>query len=462
MLSRKALTLLLLSPCAFGQSSWTQLGPATSPSPRGGMNGVSDGSHLLVFGGNLGSNVFTDELWSFDGTNWTLLASGAGSPSPRHWGANSYDMARGRMVVFGGDDAGTVGLGDTWEWDGTSWSQRMPATSPSPRRWVHMAYDELRQVTVLFGGEDVAGTYFDDTWEWDGTNWTQRMPATVPPARGRHHMVYDSDRQAILMFGGTPLNGSTFHPDTWIYDGNDWTQLATTPAPFGTGLQQGAAAYDPLRQRTVMQGGQNTSGRSKTWELDGLTWIDRGNFLPGLTARTGQSMAFVPALGKTILFGGYLTGPGGFTNETWAWQTNALATFQTIGTACAGSAGLPTFTSTALPWIDTSFELVVRNVRDATPAFVFFGVSNTISPTFGLLPFDLTPFGAPGCALQSSEEYVQNTFTSQNEIRLPITLPNQAIFLGATIYHQAMIFDTGINPLNLVFSDVGVSTIGAK
>ena len=62
------------------------------------------------------------------------------------------------------------------------WIQRTPATSPSPR-WQHgLAYDSAGGRVVLFegftGSPDLA-----DTWEWDGTNWTERTPAASPTGR---------------------------------------------------------------------------------------------------------------------------------------------------------------------------------------------------------------------------------------------------------------------------------------
>ena len=36
-----------------------------------------------------------------------------------------------------------------------------------------MTYDSTRGVTVLFGGSVDGAVYLNDTWEWDGTAWTQ-------------------------------------------------------------------------------------------------------------------------------------------------------------------------------------------------------------------------------------------------------------------------------------------------
>ncbi|MEW6430587.1 MAG: kelch repeat-containing protein, partial [Myxococcota bacterium] len=94
-----------------------------------------------------------------------------------------------KVVLFGGKDTNSTSsnpLSDTWEWDGTNWIQRFPATNPPARAYHAMA--TLGAKVVLFGGRGTSNTLLSDTWEWDGTNWTQRSPATSPPARHLHAM----------------------------------------------------------------------------------------------------------------------------------------------------------------------------------------------------------------------------------------------------------------------------------
>jgi hypothetical protein len=56
--------------------------------------------------------------------------------------------------------------------------------APPPSRHGHaMVYDAVRQRVVLFDGDVFATSYFNDTWEYDGTTWTQRTPATAPSER---------------------------------------------------------------------------------------------------------------------------------------------------------------------------------------------------------------------------------------------------------------------------------------
>jgi hypothetical protein len=146
------------------------------------------------------------------------------SPPPRVNHYLCFDAARGRVLLFGGHtnySSNGVNLGDTWEWDGSAWSQHAPAQSPAPRPYHAMAYDAARGRVVLFGGGTTSQP-LNDTWEWDGTNWLQRTPTTSPTARLDTEMVFDAARGRVLLFGGFASPA-----DTWDWDGNDW--LLRTP-----------------------------------------------------------------------------------------------------------------------------------------------------------------------------------------------------------------------------------------
>jgi hypothetical protein len=48
---------------------------------------------------------------------------------------------------------------------------------------------------LLFGGSSKIGTaggFFGDTWIWNGTTWTRLTPAAAPPGRAYASMTYDS------------------------------------------------------------------------------------------------------------------------------------------------------------------------------------------------------------------------------------------------------------------------------
>jgi hypothetical protein len=86
----------------------------------------------------------------------------------------AFDSLRSRTVLFGGDHIQPYALGalnDTWEWDGSQWTRDWTAAAPAPRAAQSMAFDSGRGRMVLFGGDNAATspiTLFNDTWELGG------------------------------------------------------------------------------------------------------------------------------------------------------------------------------------------------------------------------------------------------------------------------------------------------------
>lgn len=294
-----------------------------SPSPRVGAAMAHDASRnvLVLFGGNGG--VFLADTWERQGTTWTQRTPDV-SPPARAGAAIAYDSARGVTVLFGGqiDGAGTGDasfLADTWEWDGVNWSQRTPAVSPGARYFAAVAYDATRRATVLFGGSDRGRTAFDETWEWDGTNWTKYPPFISPSARADAPLAYDSVRGVSVLFSG---DRGSFPDDTWERRGPDWRQ--STPAASPPGRGGSSMAFDSARAVTVLFGGHNGPPMgprlADTWEWDGTTWTHRIP-LTSPPARLGFAMAYDSARAVTVVFGG--AGDAGPLGDTWEWDGSA-------------------------------------------------------------------------------------------------------------------------------------------
>ena len=207
-----------------------------------------------------------DDTWEWDGESWTQRA--ASGPSARYAHAMAYDSVRQVTVLFGGygrQDGEGQCFGDTWEWDSITWTQR-DAAGPTMRGNHAMVYDSERGVTVLFGGQGCdsqsGDSYSDDTWEWDGTSWTQRA-AGGPCGRGSHAMVYDDARSVTVLFGGYTTVGYQYKlDDVWEWDGIMWTERVTRGPPARA---EHSMAYDSAREATVVFGGYSVDRH--TWEL---------------------------------------------------------------------------------------------------------------------------------------------------------------------------------------------------
>jgi len=304
---------------------WMPASPATAPVARYGHAMAYDSQRgvTVLFGGgdNPNSPIALSDTWEWNGVTWTQRASFAFPPGRLYY-AMAYDSARGVTVLFGGLLNGSGLLADTWEWDGTNWTQRTPATS-APARYGHaMVFDSARGVTLLFGGNPViaggSGSPLNDTWEWNGTNWTQRTPATAPPGRYLHAMAYDGVRHVTVLFGGggsIPQYG--FPPplgDTWEWNGTNWA--ARTPAAAPSARFWHTMAYG-TQGTTVLFGGWSAS-MNDTWEWNGTNWTQPTLPLspPG---RIATAMAYDSARGAMVLFGGALpSGSSGILyDDTW-------------------------------------------------------------------------------------------------------------------------------------------------
>ena len=87
----------------------------------------------------LGPLMFTPTPVRAQLIEWTLRE--VSGPSSRDRVAIAYDAARGVIVLFGGSTDNGLS-GETWEWNGTVWIQRM-VSGPSPR------YVRLSQAIVF-------------------------------------------------------------------------------------------------------------------------------------------------------------------------------------------------------------------------------------------------------------------------------------------------------------------------
>jgi hypothetical protein len=79
---------------------------------------------LYIFGGATTTSTFsslTNKTWVLRNGNWQEIQP-VNSPSKRGGPAMAYDPIRKRIVLYGGFDASRDNLGDTWEWDGSSWN----------------------------------------------------------------------------------------------------------------------------------------------------------------------------------------------------------------------------------------------------------------------------------------------------------------------------------------------------
>lgn len=334
------------APAANTSGYWSPQSVPSSPSGRAGFGVVYDTAmgKVVVFGGctsgaftGLDCNA-TNELWAFSGDVWTQLHSGI-SPSARVLPQMAYDPTTGSIVMFGGLSGypNNTALNDTWEFNGTSWSELSPTTSPPASGMDEsMAYDPAAGAIVLFASGERAGAggtetaYLNETWELSGGQWTEVENGTGPSPRGGEALDFDPATSSLLLFGGSACSGpadSEGCPNlggTWTFANGSWTPKTPSVSPSPRALA--AMAYDPLLKAALLFGGQSADAA-----LDDMWVYANGSWTPFVSSpapspREAAGLVFDAADHTMVLFGGYFqVGSGSegadlYYNDTWTFE----------------------------------------------------------------------------------------------------------------------------------------------
>lgn len=214
--------------------SFKRLGPG--PRDHHAMAYDSDRGKMVMHGGSVvllidsvsgeiktASETWFDETWEYDGEAWKPFA-GTG-PGTRAHHCLAHDPVRKVTMLIGGMSQDRSERPETWGWDATSW-RKLAETGPAPRTHSRMAFHDPSGTMVLYGG-DVAtargSQTMGDTWVWDGSTWSKRTPQDSPGPRLLHAMTYHADLKQVILYGGSP--DARDSDDAWAWDGENWSRL---------------------------------------------------------------------------------------------------------------------------------------------------------------------------------------------------------------------------------------------
>ncbi|MBK8595219.1 MAG: hypothetical protein IPN83_06430 [Holophagales bacterium] len=342
--------------------------------------------NLMLFGGygdTATSPGRLNDLWQWDGTNWTWMSgsdsthqSGTygtkGVPEPGNvpgarWRSVSWTDASGGLWLFGGEGKAASSFGylnDLWKWDGSNWvwvsgsnepnqpgvygTKGVPGPGNVPgARCNPVSWKDAGGNLWLFGGS--ASQYFNDLWKWDGSNWTWvsgsevgnqagtygtkgvAAPGNVPGARAQAQSWTDAGGNLWLFGGyGRAATSSGYLNDLWKWDGTNWTWV----------------------------GGSAEAGQAGTYGTKGIAAPEN---VPGARSR---AVSWTDASGNFWLFGGLCPlGQGaGYLNDLWKWdgtnwtwvsgsnEMNQNGIYGSKGVAAPGN--VPGARSSAVSWVD--------------------------------------------------------------------------------------------------------------
>jgi hypothetical protein len=288
-----------LSLPANGTPAWSRLSVSGVPAPPGYFQSAiydAAGQRMIVFGG-AGPALFGD-AWALSlprsGTpTWTAITAGSTpSPRPRYLPHAVYDEANQRMVVFGGSEV-RDSLNDLWTLSlppgGPSLWTKVSDGEPGARHGHSAVYDVARRRMIVYGGRDTYDP--SDVWALslpqEGRPTWARVPVPLenvpymhgPCARRAHAAVYDDANRRMVVFGGadtsTPITGFPYprlNGEVWLWAdgprGGGWAQMQLgSPSP--SARYGHAAVYDRANLRMIVAGGFSSDGQvlSDVWAL---------------------------------------------------------------------------------------------------------------------------------------------------------------------------------------------------
>lgn len=252
----------------FNGTDWTEVTTISQPKAVYGMSMVYDENNdvMLVFGGSDYYDSSLSETWTFDGSDWSQVST-ANSPPARTYSQMVYTGSgtTTEIYLFGGND-GTTYYNDVWRYDGSDWSQvTTGGTSPTARTHHAIAFDPTDGTDgtiFLFGGRDVTGTQLADSWEYDVNtdSWSQSA-FSGPSARMAHGLAYDATEGVFVLVGGANNDGDTILNDTWHYDSTSgW--IVATPTQAAPNVAYHLLIYDSTNDLLLL------FTNSETWQYD--------------------------------------------------------------------------------------------------------------------------------------------------------------------------------------------------
>jgi hypothetical protein len=284
---------------------------AAEPSARFGAAATTDPGTggVVLFGGD----QTPGETWLWSGSDWTEAFSTSAVPPGRVGASMAYDPVSRQAWMVGGRLADGGGAGDMWVWRGSSWRRVAVGALPPASFGAPMAWDRARGEAVLVvpAGGAVGPLAVGQTWVFDGASWSARVTAVSPPLRDGSSMAFDPSTGGVLLVVPCCEGSSTAQGvETWLWDGSSWHRLQPVHSPPPP---HASIALDAVHGRVVLVAaccegsGGATVGPPQTWTWDGRDWARAdGAALPAL-----QDVGAVVTDGSgAVLLAGRLAGAG--------------------------------------------------------------------------------------------------------------------------------------------------------
>lgn len=304
--------------------TWKRLKTAGTPPTLIYAGAVYDSieDRVLVFGGqDAGTYAYSNRLWALSLAGvptWTELTPGGEVPSPRIHSLVLLDEARGNLLVHGGRASDSRPSSELYVLPLRSeggWKRMWQAGVIPPARYGHSGiFDDAHDAIVIWSGTEGSGP-FDGEWVYrlpKSTLVWERWPVSGPEATMYARAVHDRARARLIQTGG----GGEQH--TWALNLVGAPQWSRVTDEGLVSLRWFVAIVDPSRDRVVVTGGGQRAGYLRALNLaqpeNGWTLLAEVQSGPGTDSHTATWDAFND---RMYLFAGWDVT---YRNDLWSWS----------------------------------------------------------------------------------------------------------------------------------------------
>jgi hypothetical protein len=275
----------------------------------------------------------TSELWVYSRTSntWRYGAAGPFTIPQCEGSLSVYDSANDRVIYFGGLTGNSRRSSDVWSvkanaHGGYETTKLAPTgTIPGPRWLMAGCYDAARGRMIIWGGQD-NGIMYNDVWALSLTSgseaWTQLSPTgSAPTAVWQPSYAHDTVNNRLYVHGGTTNDGGTTFTSQLFY-----LDLATVNGVWNnTGVTGGLAVrgavmgYDSTNSRLICFGGFDGSVVNNT-----VRYTSTSSFTSWTTQATANTPAARRSAGAAVVDGKFIVSCGRPASGTWFSDTQEL------------------------------------------------------------------------------------------------------------------------------------------
>jgi hypothetical protein len=223
----------------FTAQGWHELFPLHSPPAAGGWSLIydtADGYALLQFASNGATRI--NELWTFNGTDWSNITASVGTTPPNLWFDTAYDPVSQQAVLYLGSRGcynPSEGLGLTWTYSHGVYTNVTGLQSVSPENQLPSLatnYDPQLGGVVMFSAYTLDCVATNTTYLFHDGHWgniTSEVGSSPLP-RWNARLAYLPGVGDVLFSGNeAPVGGVTaLGDDTWALESGGHDPAATT------------------------------------------------------------------------------------------------------------------------------------------------------------------------------------------------------------------------------------------